>query len=277
MRGNSDRFYYKNDLASVVSAREEGGEGLLYVDDKQLVRQWEKVLRLAEGDQVRLFDGTGFEYKFELSCLRQGFGGKMNPKNCQSKGRKSVMPYCNGVWLKLIDQKFVKENKHKLFLGFGVLHDRARMEWMMEKCTELGVDGFVPIKTDYSQFLNQKSIIKNQKLKKQDRLEKIVIEACEQSGRVRIPKIENIVDMKAIFEMPMKVIVMNQVSSNKFQVSSMKEKNLILLVGPEGGWSERELQLFEEKKYDFWSVNENVLRSETAAVMGVGMVARSKK
>jgi 16S rRNA (uracil1498-N3)-methyltransferase len=239
-----------------------------------------------------LFDGSGYEYNYQFSVL-----------NFQSKLKDQQ----SSIQLKLIDKKYIDDEKQKIFLGFGILHDRARLEWMMEKCTELGVDGFVPLITDNCQVAINNAKIKNQKacsgldpgskpqlkilkLGKIERLEKKIIEACEQSGRVRVPIIEDVQNVEDVLnDSGWKVIVMEK--SDKFSIinlqfsfdESLRDNhkkyfdrlenkqitNIILLVGPEGGWSEREIQMFKDKKLEFMTVSDNVLRAETAALIGI--------
>ncbi len=253
MRGNSDRFYIKEGL----------GSDLLCIKDKELIRQWRKVMRLGEGDVVRLFDGSGYEYQYSI-CNTQ---------------------YANKAQLKLIDKQYFEEKENKVFLGFGVLHDQARMEWMLEKCTELGVDRFIPLVCDNSQLYMRNSKLKIQsskpqlktsKLKKQERLEKKIVEACEQCGRVRVPGIETIWSINDIDDVVgadpsvrPRVIVLDKLKIRNEKLKIDIYKNILLLVGPEGGWSERELKYFAENNLEFMSVGENVLRAETAAVAGV--------
>jgi 16S rRNA (uracil1498-N3)-methyltransferase len=240
MRGNSDRFFIKEGL----------GVDLLCVKDKELIRQWRKVMRLTDGDEVRLFDGSGWEYKFQISNLK-------SQTECD---------------LVLIDKKYIEAKKKKVYLGFGMLKDQARMEWMMEKCTELGVDGFVPILADNCQMVLKKLKTKNENLQisKQERLEKKIIEACEQCGRVRVPEILSVTRIDDLEEdKNWQVVVLDNSVVGENNQAFKEENNVLIMVGPEGGWSEREMKLFRDKKYNFLNMNENILRAETAAVAGV--------
>ncbi len=252
MRGNSDRFYVKDGL----------GSDLLCIEDKDLIRQWKKVMRLKEGDVVRLFDGSGWEGQFSISNFQF-------PKKAD---------------LKLIDKKYFDEKERKIYLGFGVLKDQARMEWMVEKCTELGVGGFVPLLTKNCQVKIRREETHNcasvhgGRLKKQERLEKKILEACEQSGRVRVPGIKSIMSVEEVCNLNgWNVVVMDQLKikneklkMNNENFENKNNKSILVLVGPEGGWSEDEIKYFENKKYEFLSLSDNVLRAETAAMMGVG-------
>lgn len=247
MRGNSNRFYYKN---------LDGGQQL-EVDDRVLLRQWRKVMRFGPGDVVKLFDGSGWEYDYQIQESKN--------RNSNRNQKSAEM-----ISLKMIDKRYVKDSVRKIWLGFGILNDQARLEWMVEKCTELGVDGFVPLEADNCQI---------GKLRRVDRLEKKIIEASEQCGRVRVPSIGNIRNVNDLdsFDDWM-VIVMNKNTNPETHISALKlkirnhDQGVLLLVGPEGGWSESEWQYFLDKKIEFMSINENVLRTETAAIVGIGLI-----
>jgi len=249
MRGNSDRFFIKKGL----------GAGLLCIKDKELIRQWRKVMRLSNGDVVRLFDSSGWEYQYAIDNMQYASNKETN--------------------LTLIGKRYFEDKKSKIYLGFGVLKDQTRMEWMMEKCTELGVDGFVPILADNCQIVLKKIKTKNENLQmsKQDRLEKKIIEACEQCGRVRVPEILPIyqIDDLQKFE-NWQIIVLEKNVANEDALKIVEGKNILIFIGPEGGWSKREITLFGERKYCFLNVNENILRAETAAVAGVLWVSLIK-
>ncbi len=179
----------------------------------------------------------------------------------------------------MIGKRYFEDKKSKIYLGFGVLKDQTRMEWMVEKCTELGVDGFVPILADNCQIVLKKMKTKNENLQmsKQDRLEKKIIEACEQCGRVRVPEILPIyqIDDLQKFE-NWQIIVLEKNVANEDALKIVEGKNILIFIGPEGGWSKREITLFGERKYCFLNVNENILRAETAAVAGVLWVSLIK-
>ncbi|MFA4930268.1 MAG: RsmE family RNA methyltransferase [Patescibacteria group bacterium] len=258
MRGNSDRFYIKKGL----------GEDLLLINDFGLIKQWRRVLRLNEGDVLRLFDGSGWEYIYEI-ILAHGNGRGTVP-----------VPKTAGINLQLVNKRYVKETKNKIILGFGLLKNHERTEWIIEKCTELGVDEFQPLITEYSQI----NIFKNR-----TRLEKKIVEASEQSGRVRLPKMNDELQMTNYKPNDQNINVCMDVGATLAVAQGGRQArpynnggagvippdftgNILLLVGPEGGWSETERKWLSDQKFKFWSINNNILRAETAAVVGVGIL-----
>jgi len=285
MRGNSDRFFYNQDL----------GQEYLEVTDRDLIWQWKKVLRLKEGDGVRLFDGSGWEYEYKFSMINDQFSSDNIGPIHESAGRGSKK--YGTIILKLVDKKFFKEPEEKLVLGFGLLKSRERMEWLVEKVTELGVDEMIPLVAQYSQV---------DRLRGKERLEKKIIEACEQCGRVRMPEIRanfqfsifssrdrtvagnfqrifngqtNIVGadhdlpnyedyLKVCFDGRGEKIDLENL---KIKIAEKQDK-VLLMVGPEGGWSEEEYNWFKENNFLVLSLGTNVLRAETAGVMGVGVM-----
>jgi len=267
MRGNSDRFFYG---AGGL------GEGWLEVSDKNLIKQWRKVLRLTDGDVVRLFDGSGNEYRYQVLGSRfLVLDEKVGTQNRRDKK----------INLKFVDKKFFEEPKGKLVLGFGLLKNKERTEWLIEKVTELGVDEVIPLVTRYSQVDN---------LRGADRLKKKIIEACEQCGRVRMP------ELRANFQFPI-FPSRDRTAAGNFQTYAEKyykdylkicfdgrgeridlidlktkiqeeQNNVLLMVGPEGGWSEEEYDWLTKNNFLRLSLGSNVLRAETAGVVGVGVI-----
>ena len=126
---------------------------------------------------------------------------------------------------------------------------RDNFELVLQKCTEIGVTNFIPLITDRSL----------QKMFSVDRLEKILTEATEQSGWGSVPKISDPIRFNAI-EMK-DATVLDQDGAREVPKTSN-----VLLVGPEGGWSEKERVEMVNKKYSVWSLKTGVLRAETAAI-----------
>ncbi len=274
MRGNSDRFFYS--FGGL-------GEEFLEVEDKDLIKQWRKVMRLTDGDVVRLFDGSGFEYRYQV-------GKKIEDQNLKIKNDKSIH-------LKLVDKIFFEEPKGKLVLGFGLLKSKERMEWLIEKVTEVGVDEVVVLVTRYSQIVRLRGV---------ERLKKKIVEACEQCGRVRIPRLRvNFQFPITNFSSPGSAVADKKNSNDQTNIVGAdhdlpnygdylkicfdgrgkridladlkakiqeKQNNVLLMVGPEGGWSEEEYSWFIENDFLILSLGTNVLRAETAGVMGTGVI-----
>ncbi len=152
-----------------------------------------------------------------------------------------------------------------------------RMEWAIEKCTELGVTRIVPIiarRTD--------SHLAAAAAKRQERWQRIALQASEQSRRAAPPEIAAPINLKALYSAgdspavglapspaPACKIVLAE-SENDARLGdalASHPSNLTLAVGPEGGWSADELHRFRESGWTAASLGDTILRAETAAIV----------
>lgn len=141
-----------------------------------------------------------------------------------------------------------------------------RMEWAIEKCTELGVSRIVPViarRTD--------AHLASAATKRAERWRKIALQASEQSRRASPPEIPDPIKLKdAILLAGTQRIVLSE-SEHRTQLRDLLTQHedggdLLLAVGPEGGWTEDELLLFEKLGWPPASLGPTILRAETAAI-----------
>lgn len=213
------------------------------IDDVSQVSQWTKVFRYTEGDLVVLFNGDGNEYCYSLQTISK--------QSCTLIRTKTSLSYIPSKNITLYLSLIKKDN----------------FELVAQKVTELGITSIVPI-------LSGRSEKKNLSF---ERLEKILIEASEQCGRGDVPKINPIVDLEtALDELPSSAfsILLNMeglplnASLDKF-----RGKDVALFIGPEGGWSEEDMVLFQGKNIASYSLGKTVLRAETAAIASCVLVS----
>lgn len=228
------RFY----VAEKTLSRMSPG-GIFSVADENLANQLKKVFRFHVGDTVVIFDGDGQDHE----CLVDGFQkDKVSLKFQRSYPSRSVPV-------------------RKIWLCAGIVK-KDTFEWITEKATELGVTDIVPIMAERSE---KKSL-------NIERLEKIVIEAAEQSGRGDIPTIHPIIELEKSIDYiksqnPSIQMVAFHTEGNLVRDDiSDKSKPAGLFIGPEGGWSEKEVSLFHEENIAVVCLGKQVLRAETAAV-----------
>jgi 16S rRNA (uracil1498-N3)-methyltransferase len=246
-----------------------GNKKEISLADSELIHQLSHVFRFGPacadrmGDKVILFDGSGLEYEGEiLSLNKKEVKFKINPL-VKTQGKDALS----------------KKNNVCLYLS---LIKKANFELAAEKCTEIGVSEIHPI-------ISERSEKKDLNL---ERLNKIVKEASEQSGRLTLPKIFEITDLeKAVSQainegmecvafhtestspsigMSTSPHLMGGEEGNVFPPSLVKEGargRLCLFVGPEGGWSEVEINLFKINNFKILSLGQNILRAETAAIV----------
>ena len=145
-----------------------------------------------------------------------------------------------------------------------------RMEWAIEKCTELGVARIVPViarRTD--------AHLAAASAKRADRWRRLALQASEQSRRATPPEITAALKLKEATSLPGALRIVLAESENQTQLRdllSSAEGEILLAVGPEGGWTEDELQLFQAGGWVPASLGPTILRAETAAIAATAIV-----
>ena len=170
----------------------------------------------------------------------------------------------NIVEFKIIKQLRQKEITKELWLAFSPIKSNYQ-NFMLQKATELGVTKFLPIIFD-------RTVVR--KINK-DRLEKIVIEACEQSNRINVPNIEDAQDLNSFLKKNSMDLIFTDLNSNidKVDKSKFTYKPVCIIVGPEGDFSETEREkILSFKGVQPIKINENILRSETAVISAISIV-----
>ena len=212
-------------------------EGVFDISDSDLVHQWRSVFRYNVASQVILFDGSGFDYFAIITSLRN-----------------------SGATLEIIKKtKNKTKPKINLWLCIGIIK-KDNFELAVQKVTELGVSQIIPV-------LCERSEKKNLNM---ERLKKILIESSEQSGRGDIPVIHDIIELPDLLNngiLPKNKIALQlkgEYIGDFLEQNNLKD--LAVFIGPEGGWSDRETQIFLEHNIPNISLGTQVLRAETAAI-----------
>lgn len=210
----------------------------VWVKSDELRNQWLKVFRYREGDEVVLFDGVAVDRLYKLAQLEP-----------------------DAVKLELVTE-FERKLPLKHVYLFWSLLKKDKNEWVIQKCTELGITNFIPVIAERSEKTGFNS----------ERAHKIAVEAAEQCGRSDIPHIrEPITVTEAISEYRDKVtlLICDEATSNiKSQISNIQNPAGVL-IGPEGGWSDSELILFKQENLGSLHLGNLTLRAETAAIAAV--------
>ncbi len=170
----------------------------------------------------------------------------------------------NIVEFKIIKQLRQKETLKELWLAFSPIKSNYQ-NFMLQKATELGVTKFLPIIFD-------RTVVR--KINK-DRIEKIVIEASEQSNRINVPTIEEAQDLNGFLKKNSMNLIFTDLNSNikKIDKSKFTDKPVCIIIGPEGDFSETEREkILSFKGVQPIKINENILRSETAVISAISIV-----
>jgi 16S rRNA (uracil1498-N3)-methyltransferase len=212
-----------------------------------------KVLRLVKGDKVIGFDNSGAELLGEIE--------KVEDKS---------------VTCRILSKQYPDVEAHSLVYLVAGLTKSEKMDWIIQKGTELGMAGLVPLRTKRSVMRLEGS----KALERVERWQKIASEAGKQSHRVRVPLIQNVSDWQ---ELPNKLPAFTQwiipYEGEKAQLLSKLlirmdfEKPLAIIIGPEGGLDQSEVA-FAQESLGAVSVTlgPRILRSETAALAALTLV-----
>lgn len=139
-----------------------------------------------------------------------------------------------------------------------------RMEWAIEKCTELGVSRIVPViarRTD--------AHLISASAKRVERWRKIALQAAEQSRRAAAPEVSDSIKQEEIesFSDGLRVVLSESERQTQLrEVLASPVEEIFIAIGPEGGWTEEELQLFDDAGWISASLGATILRAETAAI-----------
>jgi len=208
--------------------------------DKSQSHYINKVMRIKENEVFSLFNNNG---EWETKIL---------------KISKSIVEF------EIIKQLRQKENIKELWLAFSPIKSNYQ-NFMIQKATELGVTKFIPIIFD-------RTVVR--KINK-DRLEKIVIEASEQSNRINIPLIEESQNLNNFLKTNSMDLIFTDLNSNnkKIDKSKLTNKPVCIIVGPEGDFSENERdQILSFADVQSIKINANILRTETAVISAISII-----
>jgi 16S rRNA (uracil1498-N3)-methyltransferase len=209
-------------------------DGVNHFSSDTLVHQLSHVFRLHEGDKVIFFDGTGVDCECEIVSLER-----------------------SEVVFRVVETYSVKpQSETKVVLALSLIK-KDNFEWVIQKGTELGVSEFVPLISERSE----------KKGLNMERATKILVEAIEQSGRSDIPTIREPQMLADFLAEEKRNVVAFHVTGDVFKKEIVPVAGeVVLCVGPEGGWSDKEIEMFKAKNAKVVSLNTPVLRAETAAI-----------
>ena len=230
----SREFFY-TDASAIV-----GASATLTGDEANHIT---RVLRKEPGDQIWITDGADNAYEAVI----------------QSAGKQEVQ--CEII----SSHRHVNESLLDVTLAVGVVKNPSRMDWLIEKCTELGIRKFIPIRSERSVHYTAKV----------DRWSVLALAAMKQSMRCWLPQITDVTDFAALLAektpYDLKVVLHEATDPAKHlqHVAAQKPeaRTVLLLIGPEGGFAEEEIVMAEQAGFLAASLGARRLRTETAAVV----------
>ncbi|WP_400073620.1 16S rRNA (uracil(1498)-N(3))-methyltransferase [Zobellia russellii] len=197
-----------------------------------------KVLRKKEGDLLHITNGKGYIFKSEILLADQ--------KRCKAQIVATQKKHPKVHWLHMV----VAPTKNN-----------DRLEWFLEKATEIGVSEITPIFCDRSE----------RKVIKKERLEKVIQSAMKQSLRAYLPKLNDAISYKDFMAKELNGLLFIAHCEEEEKVDLKRrvapDKDVTILIGPEGDFSQNEIEMAYEKGFLPVSLGEYRLRTETAAIV----------
>jgi len=208
--------------------------------DKPQSHYVNKVMRVKENEVFSLFNSSG-EWEAKILSISRGI-----------------------VQFNIIQQLRQKETTKELWLAFSPIKSNY-FNFMIQKATELGVTKFLPIIFD-------RTIVR--KINK-ERLEKVIIEATEQSNRINVPSIEEPQSLNSFLKNSKIDLIFTDLntSNTKIDLNQLTSNPTCVIIGPEGDFSEVERQeILKFNGVQAIKINENILRSETAVISAISII-----
>jgi len=203
-----------------------------------------KVLRKKEGDTLSITNGKGYIYEAEII--------EANLKRCKAE---------------LISHKKIHSPKHSLHLAVAPTKINDRFEWFLEKATEIGVTEITPIICERSE----------RKVIKLERMQKVLQSAMKQSLQAYLPKLNPAISYSEFLltEKTGLLFVAHCAKGEKMELKRRvaPDKDVTVLIGPEGDFTQNEIDLAYEKGFLPISLGRNRLRTETAAIVACTTVS----
>ena len=201
-----------------------------------------RVLRYDRGDEILLTDGRGTTYHARIT--------NPHPRHCE---------------FEILSQE-KQEKTHNIYLHVAIAPTKniERLEWMMEKCTEIGVDEITPLLCRFSERKNLRV----------DRLEKIILSAAKQSLTPYLPKLNELTDFATLMQQyggneDIDKYIAHCYKDEKRELKDAirKGRDVLILIGPEGDFSEQEVEMAIANGFVPVGLGRSRLRTETASVV----------
>lgn len=214
--------------------------------DEDSSRHIVQVLRMKEGERLHLTDGKG---NFILAAVSHA-----DKKKCR---------------VSIIESNYIHPAPKRVNIAISLLKNTSRFEWFLEKAVELGVAEFIPLhceRTEKEKF-------------RHDRLQGILISAMLQSQQTWLPVLHDPIAFPLLFrqeeviDTPVKLIAHCSPDSRKQPIGTTSQ-NAVILIGPEGDFTRKEIELAIENHFLPVTLGETRLRTETAGVAAAVLLTR---
>lgn len=216
--------------------------------NSQVSRHLATVLRLNAGDAVTLFNGSGGEYLSTLTL----------------SNHKSVIAHIESF------NAIERESPLRIHLGIG-LSRGDRMDWVIQKATEVGVAEITPLFTERTEV----KLKADRQNKKYNHWQQIIISACEQCYRNQLPQLHSprpLHDWLDDVQSEQKLVLHHRSDNGVDQIRPLLASSAALLIGPEGGLADKEINAAMANNFQTLTLGPRVLRTETAPVVAISVL-----
>jgi 16S rRNA (uracil1498-N3)-methyltransferase len=216
--------------------------GITHLDAEES-RHAVRVLRLSEGDPLALTDGKGFFYATKIT--------RADSKKCA---------------FEILEKQEIKKRNFSIHLAIAPTKNADRIEWFVEKAVEIGIEeiSFMLCKNSERKVMNM------------ERISKVAVSALKQSQQAWLPRINEMAPFSKIFNSTAdQKFIAHVDSANPTHLSSVTQRNkkYLVLIGPEGDFSNDELDMAIQHGFEKVSLGINRLRTETAGLAAIQILA----
>ena len=206
-----------------------------------------RALRLTVGDEINIFDGTGAVFTAEISDA--------NPRSTEVEITAAAKP--------------VDNRGYSLTLAIGLIKGSA-MDRALQQATELGASQIQLIQADRSNVPLKSDRIEN----KRSHWERIISASCEQCGQLCVPELVGPLTLAQAISQTDSGIVFSP--SGAAFPAHMTPVSRTAFIGPEGGWSDKELVLFQQNQIPSYKLGTTILRAETMPSVALGLIQQAQ-
>ena len=204
-----------------------------------------RVLRMSEGDELEVVDGKGGLFRCRITMAHS--------KHCAVEivGSEHEVPHWG----------------HRIVLAVAPTKNLDRMEWLVEKVTEMGIDRIIPLRCRYSERKELKTA----------RLQKILVSAMKQSLKATLPQLDEMTPISSVLDAPFDgdkfIAYCDRNIERKTLVREYRPgRNVLILIGPEGDFSQQEVEHAIARGFVPVTLGESRFRTESAAVFACNAI-----
>ncbi|HEU4683579.1 MAG TPA: 16S rRNA (uracil(1498)-N(3))-methyltransferase [Nitrospira sp.] len=219
--------------------------------DGPLLSHLRESLRVQPGETVLITDDRGLRYRTEITAV----------------GR-------HGIECRILEMSHAPPRKSPSLVLVQALLKGEKMDWVVQKATELGADRIVPVQTKHAVARIHRDRVEHQRA----RWERIALEAAQQSERWTVPTIDvpsDLSDATTADTSTVRLVLTERTAEESLTQTPLPktaEESLTLFIGPEGGWDESELEFLKGHGCRTATLGTSILRAETAALTALAVV-----